>query len=604
MRLCPRCQRANPEEAAYCHFDGLDLRAPQSDAVAVKSDSHLPHDFVFPSGRRCKSYDDLVQGCQEEWGTASELLREGAFRQFFTGAGRLDLAKASEDARAQPDGDVALETFLSRLPATEVPKPRLELEPRRILLGQMRLGSTGNARLLVINQGRGLLTGTVAVTEGGDWLKLTGANASATLVIKTVREQSLRLEIDARNLLAPQRYAGRLTVITNGGIVEVSVRLDCIAHPFPKAPFNGAASPRDMAVRMRSNPKAASPMLESGDVARWFEANRWGYPVQGPTAQGMAAVQQFFECMGLAKPPRVELSESYLQFTCLYPEVLQGQLVLQSPDRKYVYGQADSDAIWLKIATPVVSGAQQAAIGFTIDSSLLDPNRLVEGSINVRGNGGQSLAARVRVDVRRPAEPPTHRLFRPVLTGILAGVLLRGILALPADVYARVVGAGPGLDTVAGSFASWAEAPAGAAFVKPFVLATWWVGALLGAVMLGRRGGHWADVPCGLVAGSATGVAVAGTIACLFPMLDIPARLLWRALGSALGASTSSMSVATATLLWIGVAVATWGGLGAFAAMVLAHSGGAAVRLLERVGAPVAWVLRCCGLKRLAGFVG
>ncbi|MEL4474556.1 hypothetical protein, partial [Shewanella algae] len=87
---------------------------------------------VFPSGRRCKSYDDLVQAAQEEWETASELLREGAFRQFLVGAGRLDLARAAEEAKKHADADLALDAFLASLPATHAQKPRLDLEPRRL----------------------------------------------------------------------------------------------------------------------------------------------------------------------------------------------------------------------------------------------------------------------------------------------------------------------------------------------------------------------------------------------------------------------------------------------------------------------------------------
>ena len=72
---------------------------------------------------------------------------------------------------------------------------------------------------------------------------------------------------------------------------------------------------------MRANPKPAGPLLESGDVARWFAANGWSYPVAGTPAHGVAAVQQFFECMGLSKPPPLELSQSEFRLQCEAPEV-------------------------------------------------------------------------------------------------------------------------------------------------------------------------------------------------------------------------------------------------------------------------------------------
>ena len=80
---------------------------------------------------------------------------------------------------------------------------------------------------------------------------------------------------------------------------------------------------------MRTQPKAAAPLLENGEVARWFEANGWTYPVDGPAARGVAAVQQFFESMGLSKPPLVFASEEELQFTCLPQEVIRSQVTLR-----------------------------------------------------------------------------------------------------------------------------------------------------------------------------------------------------------------------------------------------------------------------------------
>src|SRR5208282_4003573 len=96
----------------------------------------------------------------------------------------------------------------------------------------------------------------------------------------------------------------------NGGIFELPVRVDVTAHPFLHPPFHGAIIARDLAVRLRTDPKAAVPLLTGGEIARWFETNGWAYPVAGPTVPTLAAVQQFFESMGLAKPPRVLLAET------------------------------------------------------------------------------------------------------------------------------------------------------------------------------------------------------------------------------------------------------------------------------------------------------
>src|SRR3989442_6335718 len=142
--------------------------------------------------------------------------------------------------------------------------------------------------------------------------------------LKTSREQHVPLRVDTKALAARQSYNGKLTVITNGGIVEVPVSLEMAAVPFHRPPFAGAASPRELAERMRAQPKAAVPLLESGEVARWFTANGWVYPGPVATARGVAAVQQFFEGMGLSKPPPLERSQATAHFLGVAPEVARG----------------------------------------------------------------------------------------------------------------------------------------------------------------------------------------------------------------------------------------------------------------------------------------
>src|SRR5207253_2373999 len=137
----------------------------------------------------------------------------------------------------------------------------------------------------------------------------------------------------------------------------VPVSLELAAYPFPRPPFEDAGSPREMAELMRKQPKPAVALLESGEVRRWFEANGWTYPVSGPTAPGVAAVQQFFEGMGLSKPPPLQLSEDEVHFTCVQPEVVRGKVALRAGSKKWVYAYSDSDASWLKVTTPIVSGS-------------------------------------------------------------------------------------------------------------------------------------------------------------------------------------------------------------------------------------------------------
>src|SRR5215467_4467564 len=98
--FCPRCQRANPAEAAFCHYDGVGLR----DGAAYSTE--LGRDFVFPSGRRCRSFDELVQGCSAEWNSARAMLRQGSLRQFLASVGRMDLASLADRMAAHQDADL------------------------------------------------------------------------------------------------------------------------------------------------------------------------------------------------------------------------------------------------------------------------------------------------------------------------------------------------------------------------------------------------------------------------------------------------------------------------------------------------------------------
>src|SRR5262249_8186300 len=148
-------------------------------------------------------------------------------------------------------------------------------------------------------------------------------------------------------------------------------RLDLTAHPFARPPFQGVRAPRELAERMKAQPKAAVPLLESGEVARWFAANGWHYPVAGTPAKGVSGVQQFFESLGLSKPPAVQVSQAEVRCTCTHPETVRGQVQLQTAAKKWVYASVTSDARWLKVLTPAVSGPQQAAIAFAIDSRLV-----------------------------------------------------------------------------------------------------------------------------------------------------------------------------------------------------------------------------------------
>jgi hypothetical protein len=637
---CPRCRRTNPADAAFCYFDGALLRSGAGDGAAVHK---LPHEFIFPSGRRCRTYDELALGCQEEWNAARDLLRQGVFRQFFTSIGRMDLARAAQEAMGQTSADIGLTQLVGSLPTTLAAQgPKLDLHPRRLLLGSLFAGETRQIQLTVSNQGRGMLQGTLAITEGGEWLKLAGGNGQQP--VQTAREQQVTLQVDTRSLAAGQTYGGKLTVITNGGVVEVPARVDLTAHPFHKAPFQGARTPREMAEHMRANPKGAVGLLESGDLSRWFTSNGWKYPVAGPVARGVAGVQQFFEAMGLAKPPSVQLSQSDVRLVCKDGEKARAQLALRTSAKKWVYGNVTSDAPWLRVLTPAVSGPQQAAVAFEVDPKQL-PGRRAEATLRVVANAGQTLTARI---VAESARAPSARrraegggLTAAVCALALAFLLVRLLLVLPADFQARPRATAwaaarasktdvTGLpeDSPARAAGGWLAVPwfrllvgggaplpesflgpaAGAGadrefrdnFVSRFlwimVLLTGWVGAALWPLVVLRRGGGATDLPWGLLSGAVLGVLASATLACLVLVGDLVPELAWSVV---LGGSGSAVLVP----VWLVLALVCWAGLGALAGLILYVLGPLGRVVLAPVQQGLAWLFRMCGLNGPADFV-
>src|SRR5262249_49162095 len=156
------------------------------------------------------------------------------------------------------------------------------------------------------------------------------------------------------------------------------------------------------------------------------------YPVPGTPAPGVAAVQQFFECMGLSKPPPLQLSEQQFNFLVVPPELQRGQVTLRTTAKKWGYAQATSDKPWLRVTTPVAGGPQQARFAFEVDSRLLEEDQVHEGTVQLIANAGQKLSVRVSVDVRKPREPLARRLLRPFFVVTFLFLLLRVLLVLPA----------------------------------------------------------------------------------------------------------------------------------------------------------------------------
>ncbi len=282
----------------------------------------------------------------------------------------------------------------------------------------------------------------------------------------------------------------------------------------------------------------------------------------------MAAVQQFFECLGLSKPPPLKLSDYELRLQCVGPRPVAGEVTLSTNSRKWVFGQVECDAPWLRVTTPSVSGPQQTRIAFEVDAAKLAADQVHQASLVIRANGSQKLLVRVKAEVKRQQESALMHWLRPILVGAILALVLRSLLVIPADVVARRLGAAEG-----GS-------------LRWFVLATWWLGGLAGFLVVGKKGGHWADRVCGLIAGSGAGVLLGSVLGCLLILAD--------------SVTAAMLPSASRPALWFLMAGLTWLALGAALGLVLALIGGTGLRALRVLAAPLAGLCRLCGLDGLA----
>lgn len=532
--ICPRCQRANPQDAAFCYYDGINLRGS---ATGLASTTNLGKEFVFPTGRRCRTFEELVLGCSEDWDAAKQLLRQGSLKQFFASTGRMDLAVAADRAAAHQDADLGLDQFLGQLPTSEETRPKLDLAPRRLHMPALNVGEQREFTLTIVNQGARLLHGTMEL-EADTWLVLQGqAPGQGNFVpIKTGRKQQFQFTIKTAGLPAGQRYAAKLTLITNGGVAEVPVTVDVVPVPFQIPPLQGAATPRELAASMKEVPKQVYHLLENGSIRDWFIMNGWHYPVTGPEAKGIAAVQQFFEGLGLSKPPELQVEPKQLRLDCLAGSQARGDLMLHTHVKKWVYAHVSGEPPWLKIAEANVSGAQRVGIAIQVDGRRLTSGQRHEGMLHIVGNSNQVFHVPVHVQVGVHQRRFLMHLVQVLLIGPLTGLILR-LMIMPVDLLARGI---------------HAEIPPG--YVQRFSLCFALIGVILGGRMAWKRG-QWHDVPAGLLVGGMTFGLVSASLANLIMLSDRFLAARWPSLPLL---PMLAMSLVQWTLLGIFVSAAFW----------------------------------------------
>ncbi|HBI43648.1 MAG TPA: hypothetical protein DDY78_12485 [Planctomycetales bacterium] len=429
-QICPKCHRANPADALYCYEDGFSLggRVGASGPVDPGAQS-FPHPFVFPDGALCRNFDQLALACYHEGAIAVELIRNGDLANFLAGLGRSDLAKAVREAARQEDKDRTLDQVLGQLPAKTIEPARLHVETLHVNMGQLTVGKDHRWELRLENQGMRMLSGTIACDDCV-WLALGDGGGSPRKVFQFLTGTVIPVHVRGKLLRsAAKPMIGRLTIETNGGAATVVVTAEVPVKPFAEGVLAGAITPREIAQKARTAPKAAAALFESGGVARWYIQNGWTYPVQGPSASGIGAVQQYFEALGLTTPPKVEVRESSLFFEGKPGAGVFHTLDVEAVEKRPVFASAVSDQQWLKVSKIDLDG-RTAHVRLAVDPVPDRPGESLEAKLTVRANGNQRFV--VPIALRILGKPRTAAYNTPTVYPTFQVVETTPVVALPA----------------------------------------------------------------------------------------------------------------------------------------------------------------------------
>ena len=390
----------NPADAVYCYFDGLVLggHSRNGGPVAVGAQS-FASPFVFPTGKTCRTFNELALACQEDWTGARDLLQQGYLETFLGGLGRIDLVMAAKEAVKFPDHDRGLDQFLIKLPADVLAAPKLVVETQEINLGVVHPGAEGRQfELRLENQGMRLLYGSVTCSDGL-WLTFGDAPGATEKHFQFGHDLTLPVRVVGDKLRAGNKpLVAHLSIDSNGGTATVTVRAEAPVKPFPDGVLGGAKSPRQVAEKAKANPKAAAALFERGDVAAWYKSNGWTYPVQGPAASGLAAVQQFFEALGLTPAPKVAISVQSIALTGNPGEPLRYTIEVKTEERKPIYAHGASNQPWLEVGRPKING-RTAAVPISVPTVPNKPGQQLVASVTVQSNGNQRFVVPVTLDI-------------------------------------------------------------------------------------------------------------------------------------------------------------------------------------------------------------
>jgi hypothetical protein len=450
---CPTCFKINPANAAYCFYDGRALSTATQQTPLGVGTMPFPVPFSFSDGLGCLNFNQLVLACDHRWNLARSYLANGTWQSFFSAIERPDLAALAIQSAREADADIGLCRLLEGLPADpEALRPaKLALTTTVEDLGSLEPGKDYKFNLVLENHGLLLLRGSIATDC--DWLDFGDHQGTTSAKLFQTRDAyTLPVRVMGNNLHAGNKpLEGLIIVDTNGGCQAVTVRAAVPIHPFPRGGgasnvLAGALSPRDVAVKARENPKEAAALFEQGAVKAWYARNGWTYPVQGSQARGQGAVQQFFEALGLTRPPRLEIDTERITCKGEAGKHLTETVTIRTAEAKIVHAAARSDKRWVKVL-PARSQGNSVTIPLRIDIPPR-PGETLHATVTVQGNGQQQFVVPVTLTVAgtTPEQEEKRERRGRRLEWIAGGIGLFLFFVIAGSILSRILAPQPSPD--------------------------------------------------------------------------------------------------------------------------------------------------------------
>jgi hypothetical protein len=110
--------------------------------------------------------------------------------------------------------------------------------------------------------------------------------------------------------------------------------------------------------------------------------------VQGPSASGVAAIQQLFEALGLVKAPKVEVADPAIALGGRPGERLEHTLSVTTTENRPVYAHAVSDQPWLTVGKATYRG-RTASLPLTVEAVPHEPGKTLRARLKVTANGNK-----------------------------------------------------------------------------------------------------------------------------------------------------------------------------------------------------------------------